>query len=135
MQLTGNTATVTSDASYTISAWVSAWAQPTFMLLAVCDGVLAIVDAAPPSFLAPGCLLPPPAFTMPVLALPAIPLTFDAVAFPAAVAEGVTFGMRVTLPAAGLPASVTLQGVVCGVCCTVHSFPPSLPPFERCARF
>ncbi len=110
VQLVDNAVTVTADAAYTLSVKVSAWAQPTFILLAVCDGIMAVVDAVPPSYLKHGVLLPPPAFTMPQLVVPAAPLTFDTIAFPSSLSEGSTFSMKVTLPAAGLPQSLTLQG-------------------------
>jgi hypothetical protein len=110
VQLTDNTATVSADASYTLSAKVSAWAQPTFMLLVVCDGIIAVVDAVPPAYLKPGVLPPPPVFIMPQLVLPAVVLTVDPVAFPSSLLEGATFAMRVRVPAAGLPSSLTLQG-------------------------
>ncbi len=110
VQLVDNAATVTADAAYTLSVKVSAWAQPTFILLAVCDGIMAVVDAVPPSYLKHGVLLPPPVFVMPQLVVPAAPLTFDTVAFPSSLSEGSTFSMKVTVPAAGLPQSLTLQG-------------------------
>ena len=108
--LLDNVVTVTSDAAYALSVKVSAWAQPAFMLLAVCDGVIAVVDAAPPSYLKRGVMLPPPVFTMPQLVLPPALLTFDTVAFPSSLLEGAMFSMKVTVPAAGLPASLSLQG-------------------------
>ncbi len=110
VQLLDNVVTVIADAAYSVSVKVSAWAQPAFMLLAVCDGVIAVVDAVPPSYLKHGVLLPPPVFTMPQLVLPPALLTFDTVAFPSSLLEATVFSMKVTVPAAGLPASLSLQG-------------------------
>jgi hypothetical protein len=110
VQLTDNTAVVTADDVYTLSAKVSAWAQPSFMLLALCDGLIAVIDAVPPTYLKYGVLLPPPVFNMPQLVVPATILTFDSVAFPSTLPEGATFAMKVRVPAAGLPSVLTLQG-------------------------
>lgn len=112
VQLTDNSATVTADAAYTLSVKVSAWAQPTFMLLAVCDGVIAVVDALRPEYFKHGGLLPPPVFSMPQLVAPAAILAVDTVSFPSSILEGATFLMRVRVPAAGLPSSLTLQGAI-----------------------
>jgi hypothetical protein len=113
VQLVDNSVTVTADTSYFVSAKVSAWAQPSFMLLAVCDGAVAVLDAAPPAYLKHGVLLPPPVFVMPQLVAPAAILTIDTVAFPSSLLEGAIMSMKVTVPAAGLPASLTLQGEYC----------------------
>jgi hypothetical protein len=110
VELRDNVATVVADADYTLSVKVSAWAQPAFMLLAVCEGVIAVVDAVSPTYLKPGVLRPPPVFTLPQPALPAVFLTFDPVSFPSSVLEGAKFSVKVTLPSAGLPESLTLQG-------------------------
>jgi hypothetical protein len=113
VQLVDNSVTVTADASYFVSVKVSAWAQPTFMLLAVCDGAVAVLDAAPTAYLKHGVFLPPPVFVMPQLVAPAAILTIDTVAFPSSLPEGAMMSMKVTVPAAGLPASLTLQGEYC----------------------
>ena len=110
VQLVGNSAAVTGDATLTLSVSVSAWAQPTFMLMAVCDGAVAVIDAVPPAYLKRGVLLPPPVFSMPQPVVPAAMLTFDTVAFPSTLLEGAVFSMKLTLPAAGLPSALTLQG-------------------------
>jgi hypothetical protein len=123
VQLSRNTAAVAADGVYVISAVVSAWAQPTFILLVLCDGVAAVVDAVPPAFLKPGVLLPPPVFTMPQLALPDTPLTFDTTVFPSSLAEAATFSMKVTLPSAGLPKSLVLQGEYLHSRCNSTLFP------------
>jgi hypothetical protein len=47
---------------------------------------------------------------MPQPVVPAAMLTFDTVAFPSTLLEGAVFSMKLTLPAAGLPSALTLQG-------------------------
>ena len=136
VQLTDNAAVVTADAAYTLSVKVSAWAQPTFMLIALCDGLIAVIDAVPPAYLKHGGLLLPPVFIMPQLVVPATILTFDTVAFPSSLLEGATFVMKVRVPAAGLPNLLNLQGnsdsIARSVCMFVSPDAISEPNFEPC---